>query len=79
MSTVSIDQARQAFLALSLTHLATRQHKLSLEMATVRRMRRQLAVKGFGAEAENGGDSSYGRTSWLADQTENLKGSCTPQ
>jgi hypothetical protein len=42
---MSIDQARMAFLALSLAQIATQHHKLSLEMATIRGMRRELAVK----------------------------------
>jgi hypothetical protein len=42
MNTFSIDQTRQAFLAFSLTHLATQQHKLDLEMAAIQEMRLQL-------------------------------------
>ena len=45
-SVMSIDQARKAVLALSLAQIATQQHKFSLEMATIRGMRRELAVKG---------------------------------
>lgn len=39
---MSIDQARMDFLALSLAQIADQQHKLSFEMATIRRMRREL-------------------------------------
>jgi hypothetical protein len=42
MKSFSIDQARQASLACSLTHLAIQQHKLYLEMANIREMRLQL-------------------------------------
>ncbi len=43
---MSVDQARMAFLALSLVQVAAQLHKLSLEMATIRAMKRELAVKG---------------------------------
>ena len=43
---MSIDQARRAFLVLALAQIATERRKLSLEMATIKKMRRQLAVKG---------------------------------
>jgi hypothetical protein len=45
-SDMSIDQARMAFLALSLAQIATQQQKLSLEISTIRKMRRELAMKG---------------------------------
>lgn len=41
-SVMSVDQARMAFLALSLAKIATQQHKLSLEIETICRMRREL-------------------------------------
>jgi hypothetical protein len=47
MSAPLIDQARQAFLTFSLAKIATQHHKLSLEMATIRGMRRKLAMKGL--------------------------------
>ena len=43
---MSIDQARRVFLALALAQIATERRKLSLEMATIQKIRRQLAVKG---------------------------------
>lgn len=45
MSAAATDQARQAFLAFSLAEIVTQHHKLSLEMATIRGMRRKLAMK----------------------------------
>ncbi len=36
---MSIDQVKKAFLDLSLARIATQQHKLSMEMTTIRRMR----------------------------------------
>ena len=47
MSAPLIDQARQTFLTFSLAQIATQHHKLSLEMATIRGMRRKLAMKGL--------------------------------
>jgi hypothetical protein len=44
---MSIDQARRAFLTLSLARLVTQQRKLSLEMVAIRRLRLELAVKGL--------------------------------
>ncbi len=41
---VSIDQARRSLLSLSLVQIATQQHKISLEMATIQEMRRELDV-----------------------------------
>jgi hypothetical protein len=43
---MSINQARSAFLTLSLAQIVAQRQKLSLEMATIRAMRRELAVKG---------------------------------
>jgi hypothetical protein len=45
-SVMSIDQARSDLLTLSLAQIVTQHQKLSLEMATIRGMRRELAVKG---------------------------------
>jgi hypothetical protein len=45
MSAALIDQARQTFLTFSLAQIATQRHKLSLEMATIRGMRRKLAMR----------------------------------
>jgi hypothetical protein len=42
MNSFSIDQAREASLACSLTRLAIQQHKLGLEMAAIQQMRLQL-------------------------------------
>jgi hypothetical protein len=42
MNSFSIDQARQASLACSLTHLANQHHNLELEMAAIQQMRLQL-------------------------------------
>ncbi len=42
MNSFSIDQARQASLACSLTHLASQQHNLELEMAAIQQMRLKL-------------------------------------
>ncbi|WP_425906755.1 hypothetical protein [Nitrobacter sp. TKz-YC02] len=42
MSSFSIDQARQASLACSLTHLANQQHNLELEMVAIQQMRLKL-------------------------------------
>jgi hypothetical protein len=44
-SVMSDEQARMANLAFSLAQIAAEQHKLSLEMAAIREMRRELAVK----------------------------------
>jgi hypothetical protein len=45
-SDMSTDQARMSFLALSLAQIATQQQELSLEISTIRGMRRQVAMKG---------------------------------
>jgi hypothetical protein len=42
MNSFSIDQARQASLACSLTHLVSQQHNLELEMAAIQQMRLKL-------------------------------------
>jgi hypothetical protein len=44
-SDMSTDQARMSFLALSLAQIATQQQELSLEISTIRGMRRELAMK----------------------------------
>jgi hypothetical protein len=45
-SEISIDQARMAFLALSLAQIATQQQELSRGISTIRGMRHELAKKG---------------------------------
>jgi hypothetical protein len=42
---MSTDRTRQAFLVHSLAEIATQRHKLSLEIATIQEMKRELAVK----------------------------------
>ncbi|WP_416193748.1 hypothetical protein [Nitrobacter sp. TKz-YC01] len=39
-----IDQTRKSILSLSLVQIAAQQHKISLEMATMQEMRRELDV-----------------------------------
>lgn len=41
---MSIDQARKSLLSLSLIQIAAQQHKISLEMAMIQDMRRELDV-----------------------------------
>jgi hypothetical protein len=42
---MSTDRTRQAFLVHSLAEIATQRHQLSLEIATIQEMKRELAVK----------------------------------
>ena len=49
---MSIEQARMAFLTHSLVQLTTKQQSHSLEMAAIRELRCELAIKGSAKVAE---------------------------